>query len=122
MQKTFGSRLLALALAVAVLSAPIVPAFAFNVLSPAMDYTLSQTSTAHDHGDHADTQTVPDENPCAQHDACQGQCCATCAQCFTVMASCMQIVPPLHSVRTPVVPRLHASEILAQLNRPPRVV
>ena len=122
MQKTFGSRLLALALAVAVLSAPIVPAFAFNVLSPATDGASHHMSIVHDYGDHADPQTVSDESPCAQHDACQGQCCATCAQCSTVTAMSMEFLSPLHSVRTPVVPRLHASEILAQLNRPPRVV
>lgn len=59
---------------------------------------------------------------CTKHDACDGKCCNACAHCFAVTVVFHADSDPLHSVQTPVIPRLHARLAVALPNRPPQTL
>ncbi|MBI5612282.1 MAG: hypothetical protein HY942_04310 [Gammaproteobacteria bacterium] len=57
---------------------------------------------------------------CTKHDVCDGKCCNACAHCVAVTVVFHADSHPLHSVQTPVIPRLHARLAVALPNRPPQ--
>lgn len=59
---------------------------------------------------------------CAQHDFCNGQCCASCAQCFTAVSLRLPGGEAQHAVLTPVAPQLLFNNFVSQLKRPPRLL
>lgn len=59
---------------------------------------------------------------CVQHDFCNGQCCASCAQCFTAVSLRLPGGDALHAVLTPVAPQLLFNNFVSQLKRPPRLL
>ena len=58
---------------------------------------------------------------CAQHDLCDGSCCANCAQCFTGTPSSLLYTDILRPVLTPSVHRLALHTLVALRERPPRI-
>lgn len=74
------------------------------------------------HGNHHSSaaQHTPGKSVCAQHDFCNGLCCAGCAQSFSLIA----YLPAGEDVRLPVlmpvVPRLISTTFTALRERPPR--
>ncbi len=102
-------------LAVAVAAAPVLPTLAF------VSNDHSNQSAEHaNHNMAVEQQAAHASVPCTDHDGCNGQCCATCAQCFT---GAIQLPPGLsHTkpVQTAVVPRLHSVLLVALHNRPPQ--
>jgi hypothetical protein len=121
---TFMMRaLLSLWLVLSLSAAPLAPAFA--AVAPGDSHaTHAEVGMAAMHADHAvagqDTAGHPDSS-CAQHDRCNGKCCAACAQCFTAALGAAVSPNRLHPVQTPVVPRLHDRLVAAGHNRPPSV-
>ena len=59
-------------------------------------------------------------NACAQHDLCDGSCCANCAQCFTGALSLLFYTDVVRPVLTPSVYRLAISTQVSLRERPPR--
>ena len=60
-------------------------------------------------------------NACAQHDLCDGSCCANCAQCFTGAPPLLFYTDVLHPTLTPSVHRLAFRILVALRERPPRI-
>jgi len=59
-------------------------------------------------------------NSCAQHDSCNGSCCANCAQCFTGVSLLPLHTDVIRPVLTPSVHRLSFSSLISLRERPPR--
>lgn len=66
------------------------------------------------HGEH--------ENTCAQHDSCNGTCCASCAQSFTGVPAPLLLGDTVKPVLSPFVHRLSFSSPIFLRERPPRIV
>ena len=111
---TFSQWVISLAVAVALLGAPVLPAVA----------SATADATAHAmHADHGKTgKTVStDGQPasgCAQHDQCSGKCCATCAQCFTAVFNLSVASFQTYSILFPTVLHLDDRLTVAVHNRP----
>jgi hypothetical protein len=80
------------------------------------------------HASHAaqldDSVAVPSHDQhdsCAQHDFCDGTCCANCAQCFTGVPPLLFLTDVIRPVLTPSVHRLSFSPLISLRERPPRV-
>jgi len=61
------------------------------------------------------------DNSCAQHDFCDGTCCANCAQCFMGVSLLPLSTDVIRPVLTPSVHRLSFSSLISLRERPPRV-
>lgn len=61
-------------------------------------------------------------NACAQHDLCDGACCAACAQCVTGVFPLLLNTDVFHPVLTPSEYRLALRTLAAQHERPPRLL
>ena len=61
------------------------------------------------------------ENSCAQHDSCDGTCCANCAQCFTGVPPLLFLTDVIRPVLTSSVQRLSFSSLISLRERPPRL-
>ncbi|MEW6330420.1 MAG: hypothetical protein AB1560_03065 [Pseudomonadota bacterium] len=110
-------RLMSLWLVLALAAAPVLPAFA--MMNMAGDAHAVQV--AHDNHDGATPDhSAPSQTPCTQHDACNGQCCDICAQCFNAMSLLpLEQVQP-HPVLSPTLTALHPRLLVASPDRPPR--
>ena len=58
---------------------------------------------------------------CAQHDLCDGSCCANCAQCFTGVPSPLFYTDVLRPALTPSTYSLAFRTLVALRERPPRM-
>jgi len=58
---------------------------------------------------------------CAQHDLCDGSCCANCAQCFTGALPLLFYTDVLHPALMPSVHRLTFRTLVSLRERPPRI-
>lgn len=111
------ARVLPLLLALAIASAPVLPAFGMALTRPDTMST-AHVVPAHDMSQHTiDTDTPPD---CPQHQKCQGQCCAFCAQCFTAVFFVQPDYVVSHPVLAPVLSQLHSLVLITLPERPPR--
>lgn len=101
---------------------PILPGMAF--VEPAGPEHALHASHASETGEHAHHGSMADEkpSPCAQHDGCQGQCCATCVQCFTATMSVPAAPSGARPVQFATVHTLLDSLLVSFLNRPPSAV
>ena len=106
-------------------------ALVFAPLLPAAGAMLGSNAGAEHHAAHAAMDPVQDffvsgdsglssGNGCAQHGACDGQCCNACAQCVAMSLNILGDSPTRYSVQTAVVPRLHARLAISLPNRPPQ--
>ncbi len=103
----------------------------FSLLAPPLVPAAAATAHGQDaHAAHAGHSTVSPGatdgsiskiSPCSQHDGCNGQCCAACAQCFTAVFTLSPPFLPTHTVLFPIVPRLHDRLPVAPHDRPPAV-
>ncbi|MBI3546620.1 MAG: hypothetical protein HY081_08530 [Gammaproteobacteria bacterium] len=106
-----SSRWLSLLLALAVALLPMLPAFA----------AISKGADAHAaHAAHMQKDAASKQAPCDQHDGCNGQCCAACAQCFTAAVSMALVFKPSFPVQVPAQQQLHSFLMIAAHNRPPQ--
>jgi hypothetical protein len=121
---------ISLAVAVALLGAPLLPAVASATADDSVHTAhgsagVASAAAAAMHADHGMTTKAAeaaDGNPssgCYQHDQCSGKCCATCAQCFTVTFVLPVASVRSHAVQSPIVLRLHDRLVAAVHNRPP---
>lgn len=111
------ARVLPLLLALAIASAPVLPAFGMALTKPDTTST-AHAGPAHDVSQHAtDTDALPD---CPQHQKCQGQCCAFCAQCFTAVFFVQPDYILSHPVQAPASSQLHSLVLISLPDRPPR--
>jgi hypothetical protein len=112
---------LSLILALTLAGAPVVQALA-----------MAAASAPGSAGMHAGHAAQPDDfapalghnqnkNPCAQHDSCNGTCCASCAQCVTGVPPLPLYTDVIRPVLTPSVHRLLFSSLIFLRERPPRV-
>lgn len=109
-------RLLTFLLAVIVAGAPVLPAFAF--VHKGGDENAIHAS----HGGTADmsNHAAPKQTSCTQHDSCQGQCCASCAHCFSAVFLLHPDFFRLQTAQTPILTALHPHDLVALRDRPPR--
>jgi len=111
---------LSLILSLALAGAPVVQALAMAGSSPShaagihAGHATQQdaAASAHNHKQH--------NSPCAQHDSCNGSCCASCAQCFTGVPPLQFHTDVMRPVLTPSVHRLSFSSLISLRERPPR--
>lgn len=111
------SRLLAGVTAVALVLAPVFPAFGHT---RAADMPAAHTTVQH--AEHADLTGTAKTSPCSQHEGCSTQCCAACAQCFTAAVMILPSGALLHPVRLATASQLHPLLLVAPHNRPPQVL
>lgn len=78
------------------------------------------------HAGHTDSAAQHEHDPsagsCAQHDACNGQCCTSCAHSFTGAAFFQMGDDHSRSVMTPAVQHLVFSSPVFLRERPPRIL
>ncbi len=121
---------ISLAVAVALLGVPVLPAVASATADDFMHTAHGSASVASagaaamhaDHGKTAKAAEPGDGNPsyaCYQHDQCGGKCCATCAQCFTAAFNFSSASIQTYSVQFPTVLHLDDRLTVAVHNRPP---
>ncbi len=110
--------LLASILALALTAAPLFPAAA----------ATAHGQDAHAaHAGHSTVQpgatdgSISKTAPCSQHDGCNGQCCAACAQCVIAVLTLSSPFLLTHTVLSSTVPRLHDRLPVAPHDRPPAV-
>jgi len=112
---------LSLILTLTLAGAPVVQALAMA--------TATTPDVAGMHASHAtqldDSVTVAShnqhDNSCAQHEFCDGTCCANCAQSFTGVPPLPFLTDVIRPVLTPSVHRLSFSSLISLRERPPRV-
>lgn len=111
------ARALPLLLVLAVASAPVLPAFGMVLTKPDTLHT-DHAGPAHDMSQQATDADVPPD--CPQHQKCQGQCCAFCAQCFTAVFFVQPDYVLSRPVQAPASSRLHSLVLISLPDRPPR--
>lgn len=110
-------RLFSLWLVLALAAAPVLPSFA-------MAGNAGEAQAIHvshdNHNGAMPDHSVPKQTPCTQHDACNGQCCDICAQCFSAVSPVpLEQIRP-HPVQSPVLTQFHPRIFSALPDRPPR--
>ena len=111
---------LSLLLVLALSTAPVVQVVAGAAASDGAGLHAGQAALpaavdpAASHGEH--------ENTCAQHDSCNGTCCASCAQSFTGVPSPLLLRDAVKPVSPQFVRRLSFSSPIFLRERPPRTV
>lgn len=124
---------LTLALAVTLAGAPALRAVAMTASFAPDAHAHHSLHSADSAAVQADSGEIPgapvslknaDQPPssCAQHDFCNGQCCTSCAQCFTAVSLRQPGGDAQHAVLTPVAPQLLFNHFFSQLKRPPRLL
>ncbi len=112
------ARRLSLLLSLVLILAPVLPSFAFVAQSgdaPAAHAFHNGQGEMSNHASHEQTS-------CAQHDFCNGQCCASCAQCSGAVFLGQTVEIPLHPIQTPVLNELHSFFLITSPDRPPRSI
>ena len=110
------ARLLSPWLVLTLVVAPVLPTFAMAIKAGA-------SHAAHVSRDDAPAKldpAAPKQTPCTQHDSCNGQCCAFCAQCFSTVSPVSLDQAHAHPARTPVLAALHPRLLITSPERPPR--
>jgi hypothetical protein len=110
---------LSLILTLALAGAPVVQALAMAASSAPGSAGMHAGHAAQHaaapvlkHGQH--------NKPCAQHDSCNGSCCANCAQSFTGVPPIQFHTDVIRPVLTPSVHHLAVSFLISLRERPPR--
>jgi hypothetical protein len=111
---------LSLFLTLALAGAPVVSPLAMAA-APAPGATGTHAGHATHHNDAAPTLKHDQSNSCAQHDFCDGSCCANCAQCFTGALSLQLQTDVIRPVLTPSAVRLAFGTLVSLRERPPRL-
>jgi len=110
---------LSLILTLALACAPVMQALAMAAVS-APDSASMHAGHAVQQDLAAATSHDQNNNSCAQHDSCNGSCCANCAQCFTGVSLLLLHTDVIRPVLTPSVHRLLFSALISLRERPPR--
>ena len=129
LSNTFSQWAISLAVAIALLGAPVLPAAASATADDSVhtahgsaDVASAAVAMHAEHGKTTKAAEPGDSNPssgCYQHDQCSGKCCATCAQCFTVAFNFFIASIRTYSVQFPTVLHLDDRLTVAVHNRPP---
>ena len=110
------SRGLSLLLSLALVLAPVVPAFAFVAKSGDAHAAHAVHNGKADISDHASHE----QTSCAQHDSCAGQDRDCCAHCFGLVSLVQSAYLHSHPVQTPILTELHPRILVTFPDRPPR--
>jgi len=113
---------LSLILTLALAGAPVVQALAMAAASAPGSAGMHAGHMAQPDAAAAAISHNQNKNSCAQHDSCNGTCCANCAQCFTGVVSFPLHTDVIRPVLTPSVHRLSFSFLLSLRERPPRLL
>lgn len=113
--------LLPLLTALALVLAPILPGVVHADRNQGAQAQADHAAhgAAMDHQVHDGTAAEDTDSPCAQHQSCHGQCCATCVQCFTGTVVLAVLSTEARPVQTPTVLTLRDTRLITFLNRPP---
>ena len=111
---------LSLILTLALAAVPVVQALTMAA-SPAPDSAGMHAGHVVQHNDVAPALKHDQSNSCAQHNFCDGSCCANCAQCFTGAPPLQFHTDIIRPVLTPSVHRLSFSSLISPRERPPRI-
>lgn len=123
----FARRAVALVLMLAIGLVPTLPVFATPVQTDDTSYAVHAGASATDrHAGHDKTVKADDTagnkaSSCDRHDHGSGNCCATCAQCFTATSAMPAMLLTIHFPRLSAVPHLHDRLVVAAHNRPPAI-
>ena len=109
-------------LTLALAGAPVVQALAMAASSAPDSVGAHAGHGSPQHHDAALLKHDSHNNACAQHDLCDGSCCATCAQCVTGVSLLLFHADVFHPVLTPSEYRLAFRTLVAQHERPPRLL
>ncbi len=112
---------LSLILTLALAGAPVVQALAMAAASAPGSAGMHAGHTAQPDAAAAAPNHNQHKNSCAQHDSCNGTCCANCAQCFTGVPPLPFLIDVIRPVLTPSVHRLSFSSLISLRERPPRL-
>ena len=120
---------ISLAFVMALVAAPVIPAMAFvsqhDQSHAAHEGPVKETGHASPQQEsevNGCTGTAAAGADCEQHDFCNGQCCATCVQCFTAALMVFPHSTYSHSIQAPIVQRLRVLFRVAVRHRPPRAI
>ncbi|MCR4346216.1 MAG: hypothetical protein NUV55_03265 [Sulfuricaulis sp.] len=113
------SRVISMLLAIALVWAPALPSFAMMI--KAGDAHAVHATHDGNHGNVSDTATAK-QTPCTQHDSCDGQCCAFCAQCFGAVSMILPDEAQPHPVQSSILSELHPRLLVTSPDRPPRIL
>lgn len=106
-------------LAVALVGAPVLPSLAM-ALKASDNHVLHASHEGH-HGNASDSAATK-QTPCTQHDSCNGQCCAFCAQCFSAVSLMFLDQTHSHPVQISFLTALHPRLLATSPDRPPRLL
>lgn len=119
-----GPRSLVLALIVCLIWAPVAPAFALAGMDgpPAADADVADRHQHHGAptAGAADTAHADGQTTCADHDDCNGQCCAACVQCFNALTSLHPIFYRATASARAELRVVYRSLVPRMLERPPQ--
>jgi hypothetical protein len=111
---------LSLTLTLALAGAPVVQALAMTAAAMPGSTGMHAGHAAQLDDSASAINHDQNKNSCAQHDACNGACCANCAQCFTGAPPLLH-TDVIRPVLTPSVHRLLFSSLISLRERPPRL-
>jgi hypothetical protein len=111
------SRVISMLLVVALAWAPALPSLAMAI--KASDSHALHASHEGNHGNSSDTAATK-QTPCTQHDSCNGQCCAFCAQCFSAVSLMLSDQTHSQPVQISNLTALHPRLLATSPDRPPR--
>lgn len=126
-RSSYRQRLIAAVAVLALVSALLLPVLA-RAAQSSEAHAVHAAQAHHHHGpDAAATKAAAAEDgmsfSCDQHGNCNGQCCATCAQCFTAAAVFAPLfASPNRAVRLPTVSHLRLHAPASRLIRPPQLL
>lgn len=110
------ARGLSLLLSLALVLAPVTPAFAFVAKSGDARAAHAFHDGKADISGHAGHEPAP----CTQHDSSAGQDRDCCAHCFGLVSLVQAAYLHSHPVQTPVLSQLHSLVLVTSPDRPPR--
>lgn len=112
-------QLLNILLSAVLMLAPLLP----NLVHAAPDAHAGHAAHAqHESGGEHVAPVAPDATPssCAQHENCNGQCCAACAQCFSAALALTSDPVSSRSIQMPTVTAFHDTLLVFAQIRPPQ--
>ena len=111
---------LSFVLTLSLAGAPVAQALAMAVASAPDSISAHAGHESAQHDEAAHLQHDSHNEACAQHDLCDGSCCAACAQCVNGVTLFLFYTDVFHPVLTPSIYRLAFRTLVALRERPPR--
>lgn len=93
----------------------------YAAMPPHSDHA-SQAASQHSNHHGSVAQHTPGKSVCAQHNFCNGLCCASCAQSFSIIVFLPAAEDARLPVLTPIEPHLVSTPFATLRERPPRTL